>query len=530
MRNALGLGIAIALATAAPVGSIAAQDNAAAANYAVQYSAEELENLLAPVALYPDPILAQVLVAASYPDEVDLAARHIAVYGSTNIDGQPWDISVKALAHYAPVLNLMADRPDWTVALGQAYATQPQGVMDAVQSLRGIARSHGNLATTAEQRVVVEDRYIRILPARPQVVYVPVYDPYVVYYQPVMHLGVYRSGWSFGAAFPIGGWLTYDLDWRHRHVYYHGWDTHRYRSGWFVHSRPFIVVNNFYVHRGPRIVVVNHHVINRGVHWDRMDRYNYLHRRVAWERDGRRGPRGYVAGADRRGGRDDDDRRGGRDDDRGRNPSWDRTGRGAGRVVDAAPQRTAQPRRAEATTASTTRPTARPQATATRASETRATATRSTATRATATRTTPTRAQATAASRPAAGERQPSWNPRGNATARPATTTAQRGNSPARSAPVATRQTAPRQTGGTVQRSAPQQTRPQAVSRPQAAPRTQASPPQQSRPQASTRTQSTPRAQSAPQGRSSGAASSRASGASRGGSTARGSSGSRRPE
>lgn len=523
MRNALGLGIAIALATAAPVGSIAAQDNAAAANYAVRYSAEELENLLAPVALYPDPILAQVLVAASYPDEVDLAARHIAVYGSTNIDGQPWDISVKALAHYAPVLNLMADRPDWTVALGQAYATQPQGVMDAVQSLRGIARSHGNLATTAEQRVVVEDRYIRILPARPQVVYVPVYDPYVVYYQPVMQLGVYRRGWSFGAAFPIGGWLTYDVDWHHRHVYYHGWDTHRYRSGWFVHSRPFIVVNHIYVHRGPRIVVVNHRVINRGVHWDRMGRYNYLHRQVAWERDGRRAPRGYVAGADRRGGRDDD-RRGGRDDDdRGRNPSWDRSGRGVGRVVDAAPQRTAQPRRAEATTASTTRPTARPQATATRAAETRS----------------PTRAQATAATRPAAGDRQPSWNPRGNATARPATSTARSSNSPARSAPVATRQTAPRQTGGTVQR-APQQPRPQAASqgqvtraqasRPQAAPRSQASQPQQPRPQASTRTQSAPRAQSAPQGRSSGAASSNSSGASRGGSAARGSSGSRRQD
>src|SRR5690606_9848797 len=108
-----------------------------------------------------------------------------------------------------------------------------------------------------------------------------------------------------------------------RYVYYHGWDTHVYRTGWFVHSRPFIVVNNIYVNRRPRIVVVNRTVINRGVHWDRLGRYNYVHRKVAWERDGRRAPRGYVAGAgpDRRGGRDDDGR-GGRDDDRGRNPSW----------------------------------------------------------------------------------------------------------------------------------------------------------------------------------------------------------------
>ena len=107
-----------------PLTTLKAQDDAALMEPAVLWSAEELDNLLAPVALYPDPILAQVLVAATFPEQVELAARYVQVNGKYGIDEQPWDISVRAVAHYEPVLNLMADRIDWTTALGQAHVMQ----------------------------------------------------------------------------------------------------------------------------------------------------------------------------------------------------------------------------------------------------------------------------------------------------------------------------------------------------------------------------------------------------------------------
>ena len=92
-------------------------------NY-VLYSPEQLENLLAPIALYPDPLLAQVLPAATFPDQIDEAARYVRSYGQNGIDDQPWDVSVKAVAHYPSVLYMMADRIDWTSAVGQAYVYQ----------------------------------------------------------------------------------------------------------------------------------------------------------------------------------------------------------------------------------------------------------------------------------------------------------------------------------------------------------------------------------------------------------------------
>lgn len=319
MRRTLGSPLAL-VATAFLFHANGAQAQVLADAGPLQFTDQELENLLAPVALYPDPILAQVLVAASYPEEVDLAARHVSAYGESRIDDQPWDISVKAVARYEPVLNLMADRLDWTTALGQAYVEQPEDVMAAVQSLRTMARAHGNLVTTEQHEVVVEDRYIRILPAHPRVVYVPVYDPLVVYHRPIVHLGVHRGGWSFGIGFPIGVWLAYDLDWRRRHVFYHGWDPYVYRVGWIPRSRPFIVINHIYVHPRPRVVVVNRRVINRHVDYRRFARYNTVHRQVVWERHDRQTGRRYANRA--RSWRAD-----GRDDRASRNPSWDRSGR-----------------------------------------------------------------------------------------------------------------------------------------------------------------------------------------------------------
>lgn len=329
MRAALAV---LAFALASPATTLSAQEQAEvqlASETVEPYTAEELDNLLAPVALYPDPILAQVLVAASYPEQLELAQRHVRLYGTGGIDDQPWHISVRAVARYEPVLNMLADRIDWTTALGQAHATQPGDVMESVQTLRRMARAQGNLVTTKEHEVIVEEKYIYIQPAQPRVVYVPVYDPVVVYHRPIVHAHVYRSGWSFGIAFPIGVWLNYDVDWHRRHVYYHGWSHYRHahhHHGWHYRSRPFIVVNNIYVSPRHTTIVINHRVVNRRVHYDRLGGYNTVHRRVNWDRRRQWEERRYA-------GRYDD----GPSWDRRRRVAPDRSGSGPGRAVPRTP-------------------------------------------------------------------------------------------------------------------------------------------------------------------------------------------------
>ena len=278
--------LALAGALAAPQ-AVAAQDPTPPANAQTGpelFTIEELDNLLARVALYPDPILAQLLVAATYPDQVALAARYVRTYGKEGIDDQAWDVSVKAIAYYPPVLNMLDEDPNWTTALGQAYAIQEGDVMAAVQGLRRMAQAQGNLVSTAEQKVEVDDDNIRIIPAQPRVIYVPTYDPYVVYYRPVHYH--YDPYWSFGVAFPIGVWLTYDFDWGHRVVYYHGWTGYGHGHTWYHASRPFIYINSVYVNPWRTVVVVNRRVVHRYVDYRRFDRYNGIHRRVSWDRNG----------------------------------------------------------------------------------------------------------------------------------------------------------------------------------------------------------------------------------------------------
>jgi hypothetical protein len=133
------------------------------------FSSEQLENLMAPIALYPDPLLAQVLVAATFPDQIDEAARTMRAYNSRyDVDTTSWDVSVKAVAHYPSVLFMMADKIDWTTSVGQAYVSQSTEVMEAVQRLRRQARTYGNLVTTPQQQIVETDGYIYIYPAQPQ--------------------------------------------------------------------------------------------------------------------------------------------------------------------------------------------------------------------------------------------------------------------------------------------------------------------------------------------------------------------------
>lgn len=232
------------------------------------FSPNQLDNLLAPIALYPDPLLAQVLVAATFPDQVDEADRFVrSDLDPDDIDDQPWDVSVRAVSHYAAVLQMMADKLDWTTSLGQAYVSQSTDVMASVQRLRARARAAGNLVTTAEMEVVDSDGYIELWPAQPQYLFVPRYDPAVVFFARVPSF--------LGTRFLIGAWLNYDCNWRAHRVYYHGWEHDR---GWRERSRPFIRVTNHYINNNFFSVFVNREIVRRRVNYRELDRYNDAHR------------------------------------------------------------------------------------------------------------------------------------------------------------------------------------------------------------------------------------------------------------
>lgn len=221
-----------------------------------QFSMEELEDLVAPIALYPDPLIAQILPAATFIDQIDEAARYISEYGRyARIDRQNWDVSVKAVAHYPDVLRMMDQKYDWTVALGQAFINQNEDLMYAIQLLRQDARDAGNLVSTRQQQVVVDDGYISIFPAEPEVIYVPTYDPQVVYVErPSPGFGLI----TFGIGFTIGAWLNRDCDWHERKVYYHGW---RGRP-WIERARPHVQIrNNTYINTSNRVININRNVM-----------------------------------------------------------------------------------------------------------------------------------------------------------------------------------------------------------------------------------------------------------------------------
>jgi len=204
---------------------------------------QELDDLLAPIALYPDPLLAQILPASTYTEEILDAYDWLSSGGSMpEIDWQKWDESVKAVAHYPDVLKVMAESADWTADLGDAFLNQPEDVTKSIQRLRWQAKNAGNLESNSRQTVVIVGNYIEIVPAQPQYVYVPSYDPSVVYEE-----SPYAGGEpfiTFGVGLMIGGWLTMDFDWDNHHVIYHGWN----RPGWVNHARPYVHVNNVYVH------------------------------------------------------------------------------------------------------------------------------------------------------------------------------------------------------------------------------------------------------------------------------------------
>jgi hypothetical protein len=174
----------------APTGGIIGYANAQAAPETQAYSSEQLDALLAPIALYPDPLLAQVLMASTFPLEVVSASRWIEEPANKSLTGdalakaiepEAWDPSVKSLVPFPAVLTLLNSNLDWTQQLGYAFADQQAAVMNSVQRLRAQAQSAGNLKTTEQQIVRTEKETIIIEPAQPSVVYVPSYNPTVVY-------------------------------------------------------------------------------------------------------------------------------------------------------------------------------------------------------------------------------------------------------------------------------------------------------------------------------------------------------------
>ena len=228
---------------------------------AAQQTPEQLQQLVAPIALYPDALLAQIFAAATYPDQVVEADRwlqqHTDLKGEQlgkEVDKQPWDPSVKALTEFPSVLANMDKNLSWTSALGDAYVNQQQEVMTAVQVMRDRAEKAGNLKSTSQEKVTQQGQAVVIEPADPEVVYVPEYDPWLVYGEPI---GVWPGWYSypglffdgpgigFGFGFGIGffggfgwGWHNWGYDWHHHGIIYN-------HNTYISHSRVFVNRNNF---------------------------------------------------------------------------------------------------------------------------------------------------------------------------------------------------------------------------------------------------------------------------------------------
>jgi len=236
-------------------GQLSAQDGAQGQYAALD--AGQLEQLVAPIALYPDSLVSQILAASTYPQQVSDAWNWTAQNGGMSpgrraaaIDSMPWDPSVKAVAEFPAAVEYMGQNPDWTGALGNAYYNQPGDVMSAIQSMRARAREAGNLRTTAYERVYMDGPEILIAPVNPELVYVPYYNPWLVYGAPVQawygfHLLGTPRGVIWGAGIAVGfaaavsiglyahygwGWHAWSPNWHSGRVYYN-------HATYYSHSR-----------------------------------------------------------------------------------------------------------------------------------------------------------------------------------------------------------------------------------------------------------------------------------------------------
>jgi Protein of unknown function (DUF3300) len=198
----------------------------------------QLDALVAPITLYPDPLIAEILMASTYPIEVVEAARWVAAHNGLSgpqlqieVSEQSWDKSVKSLTATPSVLQMMSDKLDWTQKLGDAVLAQQPDVMDAIQRLRQRAQANNKLASNKQQTVTTQEeggeQVIDIVPAEPDLLYVPYYDPGVVYgawpdadYPPYYfgapdYIGgdLLAAGLAFGGGYALGSWVGGGYRW-----------------------------------------------------------------------------------------------------------------------------------------------------------------------------------------------------------------------------------------------------------------------------------------------------------------------------
>ncbi|MFZ0952177.1 MAG: DUF3300 domain-containing protein [Candidatus Sulfotelmatobacter sp.] len=204
-------------------------------------SAEQLQQLVAPIALYPDALVAQVLSASAYPTQIVEADRFLKENPNlkgqelgAQVDRQDWDPSVKALCQFPSVLANLDRDLSWTQELGDANYNQSADVMQAIQTMRHKAQDAGNLRTTPQQRVYDQDNQVQIEPADPDVVYVPQYNPAYVYGYPVGLWPGFYPWWGFG-----GPYISFGFGFPIAPFFGFGWGWHGWGIGWGFHGGVF---------------------------------------------------------------------------------------------------------------------------------------------------------------------------------------------------------------------------------------------------------------------------------------------------
>jgi uncharacterized membrane protein YgcG len=238
-----------------------------------QQTPDQLQQLVAPIALYPDSLVAQVLAASTFPAEIVEADRWVQAHPDLKgdalaqaVDQQSWDPSVKALTAFPTVLGNMDKNISWTSSLGDAYYNQEQGVMDAIQVMRQKAQQAGNLKDTPQQTVQKQGSDIVIQPASPDVVYVPAYDPWLVYGYPVAawpgwypYPGIWYGGPSlfWGVGFGIGFYGGFGWGWGHWGVGWGGRNVIFNNNRYYSRSNTFYNRNNYYRGGGERGIANN---------------------------------------------------------------------------------------------------------------------------------------------------------------------------------------------------------------------------------------------------------------------------------
>src|SRR5271170_2244292 len=224
--------ITLAIMVLIPFGANAQTPQAVASETQLLKPAE-LDQLVAPIALYPDSLLAEVLMASAYPLDIVQAERWLEANKNLTgdqlkaaVDKHPWDESIKSLVATPSVLKMMSEKLDWTEKLGNAVVAQQADVMDGIQRLRAKAQANNKLSSTKEQTVSVRQvqgrQVIAIEPTDPNTVYLPYYDPGVVYgdwpypdyppyYWPTpsyIGAGLLATGVAFGAGYALGRWAA----------------------------------------------------------------------------------------------------------------------------------------------------------------------------------------------------------------------------------------------------------------------------------------------------------------------------------